>query len=148
MRTRGCFGGLLEELSDKPPRGYSVCAALEENVEDEAMLIDSAPEPMFPAADRDHNLVQVLFVATRRSQTANAVGLFPTEFLRPAANRSWLTSISRDASISSTIRSSAETGNRARRRIQSPRRENGGDDKADHEAGHDRLSDGNSSKIS
>jgi hypothetical protein len=85
-QNAGRFGRPLEELSHKPPCGCSVPAALNENVEDEAILIDGAPEPMFPAADRDHNLVQVPFVATRRGLTANAVGIFPTEFLRPAAD--------------------------------------------------------------
>jgi hypothetical protein len=50
QNARG-LGRPLEELSHKPPCGCSVPAALDENVEDEAILIDGAPEPMFPAAD-------------------------------------------------------------------------------------------------
>lgn len=77
---------LTFRLVVKPPRSCSVSAALNENVEDEAVLINGTPEPMFPATDRDHNLVQMPFIATRRSPKANAARIFPTEFLRPAAN--------------------------------------------------------------
>jgi len=77
----------LEKLAHEAPRSCSISPALDENVEDEAILIDGAPQPMLFAADRDDDLVQMPFVATSGSETPNAVGEFPAEFLRPAANR-------------------------------------------------------------
>src|SRR5580693_9529074 len=47
---------LLEKLAHEPLRGSSISPALDENVENEAILIDSAPKPVLPASDRDHNL--------------------------------------------------------------------------------------------
>jgi hypothetical protein len=85
-QNAGRFGRLFKELSHKPACGCSISAALHENVEDETFLIDGAPEPMSPAPDRNHNLVQLPFVATRRSPATNAAGILPTEFFRPAPN--------------------------------------------------------------
>jgi hypothetical protein len=55
---------LLEKLAHEPLRGSSISPALDENVENEAILIDSAPKPGLPASDRDHNLIHAPLVAT------------------------------------------------------------------------------------
>jgi len=45
--------GLLEQLPHKPLRGGSISSALNEDVENEAVLIDGAPEPTLLAGDCD-----------------------------------------------------------------------------------------------
>jgi hypothetical protein len=77
---------LLEKLAHEPLRGSSISPALDENVENEAILIDSAPKPVLPASDRDHNLIHVPLVAASRCPPANAIGILPAEFLRPMTN--------------------------------------------------------------
>jgi hypothetical protein len=50
-------------------------------VENEAVLVNSMPEPMLLAADRDDDLVNVPSIATNRSPAAaSAIGEFPPEF--------------------------------------------------------------------
>jgi hypothetical protein len=77
---------LLEKLAHEPLRGSSISPALDENVENEAILIDSAPKPVLPASDRDHNLIHVPLVAASRCAPANAIGILPAEFLGPMTN--------------------------------------------------------------
>ena len=50
------FRGLLQQLPHKPLRGGSISSALNEDVENEAVLIDGAPEPMLLGGDCDDNL--------------------------------------------------------------------------------------------
>jgi hypothetical protein len=68
------------------------------------MLIDSAPELMFPAADRDHNLVQVPMSPRAGARRRMRLDYSRPNFSAQLRTVSWLTSISRDASISSIIR--------------------------------------------
>lgn len=57
-------------------------AALHENVEYETILINGAPKPVFLAADRDGDLVEMPFVAEPASRTlADVVDEVPAEFL-------------------------------------------------------------------
>ena len=78
--------GLLEQLPHKPLRGGSISSALNEDVENEAVLIDGAPEPMLLAGDCDDNLIEMPFIATNRRAAADPFGEFPTKLLGPAAN--------------------------------------------------------------
>jgi hypothetical protein len=50
---RGCR---LQELCHEPLRRAAVSAALDQDVEDKAILIDGAPEPMLLARDRDEEV--------------------------------------------------------------------------------------------
>ncbi|MGY4566992.1 hypothetical protein ACVWY5_000061 [Bradyrhizobium sp. USDA 3256] len=61
---------------------------MNQNVENEAIVIDSAPEPMLSARDRDNDLLQMPFVAASGSALADAVGEHVAEF--PPANGAWL----------------------------------------------------------
>ncbi len=81
------FRGLHQQLPHKPPRGAAISMVLDEDVENEAILIDGAPEPMFLAGDRDDDLIEMPFIATNWRAPTNATGEFPTEFLGPATNR-------------------------------------------------------------
>lgn len=57
-------GGLSQQFAHEPAGGFSVATALNENVENEAVLIDGAPEPVFLAGDRDDDFVHMPFVAS------------------------------------------------------------------------------------
>src|SRR5215213_4315390 len=57
-----CDALLLEQLTQQPLGGLRVAAALNQNVEHDAVLIDGAPEPMLSARDADHDLIQVPLV--------------------------------------------------------------------------------------
>src|SRR5512133_4029195 len=66
-------GGFQERLHE-PLRSARVSSALDQGVENEAILVDSAPEPMLFARDRDNDLVQMPFVATSGSALADPIG--------------------------------------------------------------------------
>ena len=51
------------------------------------MLVHRAPEPMLPACDADHNLVEVPFVSGRRKTAADLVGEALPELHRPLPHR-------------------------------------------------------------
>jgi hypothetical protein len=78
----------LQQRAHQPPGGFGVAPTLHENVEHETILINSAPEPVFLATDRNDDFVEVPFVAEPTSRTpADAVGEVPAEFLRPEPDR-------------------------------------------------------------
>src|SRR5437762_8852881 len=78
---------LLEELAEQAFGGLLVAPALDENVENEAVLVDGTPEPVLLSGDADDDLIEVPFVATARRSLTNAVGEFPAEFEAPLADR-------------------------------------------------------------
>jgi hypothetical protein len=59
-----CDGG-FEELPHKPLRRATVSSTLDQDVENEAILIDRAPKPVLLAGDRDDDLIHMPFVAAR-----------------------------------------------------------------------------------
>src|SRR5437762_11079434 len=71
---------LFEELAEQAFGGLLVAPALDENIENEAVLVDSTPEPMLLPGDADHDLIEVPFVASAGRSLTNAVGEFPAEF--------------------------------------------------------------------
>ena len=60
----GRLDGGFQELAHRPLRSAGVSTALNQDVEDESVLINSAPQPMLLAGDRDDDFVHVPFVAT------------------------------------------------------------------------------------
>ncbi len=78
-------GGFQERLHE-PLRSARVSSALDQGVENEAILVDSAPEPMLFARDRDNDLVQMPFVATSGSALADPIGERLAEFPSPLAH--------------------------------------------------------------
>src|SRR5207248_87576 len=54
---------LLEELTEQALGGLLVAPALDQNIENEAVLVDGAPEPMLLPGEADNNLIEVPFVA-------------------------------------------------------------------------------------
>ena len=56
--ARRC-GGVFQELRQEPARGAGVPSLLDQNVENEAALIDGAPKPVLLARDRNDELVEM-----------------------------------------------------------------------------------------
>ena len=95
---------LSEQLPEQTFGGLLVAPALDENIENEAVLVDGTPEPMLLPGDADDNLIEVPFVATARRSPTDPVGEFRPN-LRPHCRIvSCVTEMPRAASISSTMR--------------------------------------------
>ena len=104
-RETGLFADKLaqESLVSAP-----VKTALHQRVEHEAVLIDGAPEPVFPepvflAVDRDDNLVEIPFFSELRARRRNLSAKSRPNFSARRRTVSWLTIIPCAASKSSTI---------------------------------------------
>lgn len=52
----------FEQLAHQFQRCLFVATALQKGVENIAFSIDGTPEPVFPAFDRYHHLIEVLFI--------------------------------------------------------------------------------------
>src|SRR5260221_10124751 len=78
---------LPEELAEQAFGGLLVAPALDQNIQNEAVLVDGTPEPMLLAGNADGDLIEVPFVATARRSPADAVGEFPAEFEAPLPDR-------------------------------------------------------------
>jgi hypothetical protein len=104
----------LEEFAEQAFGGPLVAAALDENIENKAVLVDGTPEPMLLPGEADDDLIEVPFVATRRSPT-DPVGEFPAEFEAHCQIVSCVTEMPRPASIQCS-------GNRCGRRSPAARR--------------------------
>src|SRR6266404_8738102 len=78
---------LLEELAEQAFGGLLVAPALDQNIENEAILVDGTPEPMLLPGEADDDLIEVPFVATERRSPPDPVGEFPAEFEAPLPDR-------------------------------------------------------------
>jgi hypothetical protein len=76
---------LLQQLAQKAFGGLLVAPALDQDIENNALLVNRAPEPMLLAGDGDDDLIKVPFVATTGCAPTDAVGEFPAEFQAPLA---------------------------------------------------------------
>ena len=81
----------------------TVSSTLDQDVENDAVLIDGVPEPVWLAGDRDDDLIHMPFVAASRRAPADLIGECLAELLPPLAH-GLVTQIPRAASISSTMR--------------------------------------------
>jgi hypothetical protein len=82
-----CSTLVLEELAKQAFGGLLVAPALDENIENEAVLVDGTPEPMLLPGEADDDLIEVPFVATARRSPTDPVGEFPPEFEAPLPDR-------------------------------------------------------------
>ena len=71
---------LLEELAQQAFGGLLVAPALDENLENKAVLVDGTPQPMPLPGDADDNLIEVPFVAPARRSLTDAIGEFSAAF--------------------------------------------------------------------
>lgn len=95
----------LYELSHQALCRLGVAAALHQNIKNETVLIDGAPQPVFPATDRNDDLVQIPFVTEPAGRaTADVVGEGPTRLLCHSRTVCCETMMPRAASMASTIR--------------------------------------------
>ena len=83
----GCKSLLLEQLAHQPQRRPAVAAALNQQVEDLALVIDGPPEVHPLPGDPHHHLVQVPSVARPRAPLAQPSRDRRTEFQHPAPHR-------------------------------------------------------------
>ena len=80
-RSAGLF---TDELAQEPLGGATVTTALNQSVNDEAVLINGAPKPMLFAIDGDDDLIEMPLVAELGRASPDAIREFPPEFLGPA----------------------------------------------------------------
>jgi len=79
---------LLEPLLHEPRGSFGIAATLYQDIEDKAVLIDCAPEPVFLATNCDDTFVEMPFASERTSRTAADIsGKLASEFLRSNADR-------------------------------------------------------------
>jgi hypothetical protein len=83
--ARRCDGG-SQELSYEPLRSAAVSSTLDQDVENEAILIDRAPQPVRLASNRDDDLIHMPFVAASRRALADLIGERLAELLPPLAH--------------------------------------------------------------
>jgi hypothetical protein len=69
------------------PESGPIGSSADENIENEAVLVDGTPEPMLLAGEADDDLIEVPFVATARRSPTDAVGEFLAEFEAPLPDR-------------------------------------------------------------
>jgi hypothetical protein len=70
---------LLQRLAKQVFGGFLLLPALHQNIENETLLIDGAPEPVLLAGDTD-DLIEVPFVAATSRTSTKAVGIFAAKF--------------------------------------------------------------------
>lgn len=78
---------LLQQLAQQALGGSAVSTALEQDIQDKAVLIHGPPEPMLLPRNGDHHLIEMPPIAQPRKAPADAIGIFPPERLSPAPNR-------------------------------------------------------------
>ena len=78
---------LLEQLAHQPQRRPTVASALDQHVEDLALVIDGAPEIRPLAGDAHHHLVEMPAIARPRATLAQASRDRGTELQHPAPHR-------------------------------------------------------------
>jgi len=77
----------LEKLAKESVGRLSVALALHEHVQDMAVLIDCVPEIMVLTLDRQHDLVEVPFVAPSGLTSAQLIGNLLAKSQRPLPDR-------------------------------------------------------------
>jgi hypothetical protein len=78
---------LLQQAGEKPLGGLGIAAGLDDVVEHIAILIDRPPQPMLPAGDRYHDLVEMPDVVRPGRLSPKALRIVRAELPRPAPDR-------------------------------------------------------------
>src|ERR1700752_22678 len=78
---------LLEQIAEQALGGLLVATPLYDDVKNEPLLVDRAPEPMLLAGDGDDDLIQVPLVAALGRAPTNAVGELAAKFQTPLPDR-------------------------------------------------------------
>jgi len=81
----------LAKLCDQPCQkalgGFGTAACLNQDIEGVTLCIDGPPKPVFHTIDRDHGLVQMLFVVKARALPADADSKMCAKPVDPKADR-------------------------------------------------------------
>ena len=85
IKTRGGIRRLQKPLHE-PLRSAGVSSTLDQDVENEAVLIDGAPEPVWLAGDRDDDLIHMPFIAAGGGPPADLISECLAELLPPLAH--------------------------------------------------------------
>src|SRR5580692_7496737 len=83
--ARRCDGG-FQELPHELLRSATVSSTLDQDVENEAILIDGAPEPVPLARDRNDDLIHMPFVAASGRTLTDAIRVSLAELPSPLAH--------------------------------------------------------------
>jgi hypothetical protein len=78
---------LLQQLAQQALGRLFVTSALDQDIENEALLVDSAPKPMFRAGDGDDDLIEVPLVAAAGCTPTDTVCERPAELQAPLPDR-------------------------------------------------------------
>ena len=65
----------FEEFAEKSFGSLCVASALYQDIQHVVMLIDRSPQKVFLSSDRQNDLVQMPFVATRRTTTTQFISI-------------------------------------------------------------------------
>src|SRR5690349_9149307 len=76
-----------QQPAKKSDRGKTIALRLHEDVEDNAVLIDSSPKVMSDAVDLEEHFIQMPFVAGLSPPSSEPVGILFAELLAPAPDR-------------------------------------------------------------
>lgn len=83
-----CPALALQQLTHQSFGGVGIAAALDQNLQNEAVLIDGTPQPVLLATDRDNGLIEMPFVAKPTGRAAaNVVRKMSAEFRCPKPDR-------------------------------------------------------------
>ncbi len=74
---------LFHQFAHEAFRSFCIAPALDQDIKSISVVIHGPPQPMLFAADRNHHLVQVPFVANRRAVTSDRSGILATELSYP-----------------------------------------------------------------
>src|SRR3954465_9843375 len=78
---------LLQQFAQQALGRLLVAPALDQDIENEALLVNRTPEPVLLAGDSEDDLIQMPFVAAAGGTPADAVGELPAEFQAPLPDR-------------------------------------------------------------
>ena len=113
--ARRCDGG-FQELPHEPLRSATASSTLDQDVENEAILINGAPKRVLLAGDRDDDLIHMPFVAASRRTLADLIGERLAELLPPLAHGLVRYANTARRQPPRPCAGSRETGNTAKRR--------------------------------
>src|SRR3984893_9190825 len=74
---------LLQQLAQQALGSLLVAAALDQDIEHDAGLVHSSPQPMLHPGDLEHDLIQMPLVANPRKATTDLIEELLAEFARP-----------------------------------------------------------------
>jgi hypothetical protein len=77
--------GGFQELRHEFSRSKAVSATLDQNLKNEAVLIDGAPKPVWLSGNREDDFIPMPFVAAARSPLADLIGDCLAKLGRPVS---------------------------------------------------------------